>query len=95
VQAMAATNAREIEANGLDPVYPIEQMRAWGYEPAEAVDPSVLATLLTLEGSKGSEDWLTFHNFYVISRYNRSPLYSMAVWQLSQEIALNVVSKTP
>lgn len=95
ISATAAANARGIEANGLEPVYPIEQMRAWGYEPAKSVDATELATLLKLEGSKGNEDWLTFHNFYVISRYNRSPLYSMAVWQLSQEIALNVASKTP
>ncbi|MEZ5460878.1 lytic murein transglycosylase B [Dokdonella sp.] len=95
IEATAAANARSIEANGLEPVYPIEQMRAWGYEPAETVDATALATLLKLEGSKGNEDWLTFHNFYVISRYNRSPLYSMAVWQLSQEIALNAVDKTP
>jgi len=95
IQATSAANARKIETNGLTPVYPIEQMRAWGYEPAETVDETQLATLLTLEGSNGSENWLTFHNFFVISRYNRSPLYSMAVWQLSQEIALSVASKTP
>jgi membrane-bound lytic murein transglycosylase B len=95
ITATAAANARNIEADGLKPVYPIEQMRAWGYEPAEHVDATELATLLKLEGSKGNEDWLTFHNFYVISRYNRSPLYSMAVWQLSQEIARNIAENTP
>lgn len=32
------------------------------------------------------EYWVGLHNFYVISRYNHSDLYSMAVFQLSQEI---------
>ena len=50
-------------------------------------DGKTAATLLPLDGDAGVEHWITFQNFYVISRYNRSPLYSMAVWQLSQEIA--------
>jgi membrane-bound lytic murein transglycosylase B len=42
--------------------------------------------LLELEQKNGPEYWLTSNNFYVITRYNRSPLYSMAVYQLSKEI---------
>lgn len=42
--------------------------------------------LVKLDGKKGTEYWIGLHNFYVISRYNHSPLYSMAVFQLSEEI---------
>ena len=44
------------------------------------------AVLVKLDGKKGTEYWIGLHNFYVISRYNHSPLYSMAVFQLSEEI---------
>ena len=46
--------------------------------------------LLTLEGDDGEEHWVGFHNFFVITRYNRSVMYALAVHQLGQEIAIEV-----
>ena len=48
------------------------------------------AQLLTLEGADGQEHWVGFHNFFVITRYNRSVMYALAVHQLAEEIALVV-----
>ena len=47
--------------------------------------------LVTLEGADGTEHWVGFHNFFVITRYNRSVMYALAVHQLGQEIALEIV----
>lgn len=67
--------------------YTLAELAAKGYAPAQPLARELPATLVTLEGANGTEHWLGFQNFYVITRYNRSPLYAMAVYQLSLEIA--------
>jgi membrane-bound lytic murein transglycosylase B len=50
------------------------------------------AQLITYEGAAGTEYWVGFHNFFVITRYNRSVMYALAVHQLGREIAIVVAS---
>lgn len=75
------------KSSGLKPEFTAAQLRESGVQWDAELADSVPATVLTLEGSEGREYWLTFDNFYVISRYNRSPLYSMAVLQLAEALA--------
>lgn len=44
------------------------------------------ASLVLLDGAAGNEFWLGGANFYVITRYNHSNKYAMAVHQLAQAI---------
>lgn len=44
------------------------------------------AVLVTLEGETGPLYYLAYNNFYVITRYNRSQNYAMAVYELAQAI---------
>jgi membrane-bound lytic murein transglycosylase B len=69
------------------PKYTLAQLGEKGYRPRTPLDRDVNGSLLTLEGAQGSEDWIVFNNFYVITRYNRSPMYAMAVYQLADAIA--------
>lgn len=43
--------------------------------------------LMRMGQPEGADYWLGFDDFYVITRYNHSAMYAMAVWELSQSIA--------
>lgn len=64
----------------------VAEMRKQGVTPQQPVADNLRGALIELEGKDGPEYWIVFKNFYVITRYNRSPLYAMAVNQLGVEI---------
>ena len=69
------------------PDYTLADLAQRGYRPLEPVAPDATATLVSLQGSTGKQYWLGFQNYYAITRYNKSKMYAMAVYQLSQAIA--------
>ena len=71
---------------GYKPNTVLDAMRHDGILPAGDYPDDLVAALIELEQQDGPEYWLGFNNFYTITRYNHSPLYAMAVYQLSEEI---------
>ena len=94
VQAQASANAAAPPAyENVMPTTPLEKFTAAGYAPTAQENPAMPANLLTLDGANGPEYWLTFPNFYVITRYNKSPMYALAVMQLADAIARGVATQ--
>lgn len=86
---VAGPGARRLRDTGLDPVFPFSQLVEWGYQPlkSNAIEPAQMSNLLALEVAEGEfAHHAIFGNFRVITRYNRSPLYAMAVHELAQAV---------
>jgi len=79
-------NTQQFLGQGLKPTIPLQQLRAAGMRSARPIGGNPLVTLLSLQLEQGQEQWLGMQNFYVITRYNHSPLYAMAVYQLASAI---------
>jgi len=70
----------------LKPAHSLQDLQKQQVAIPSNVDLNTTVKLLELQQKDSKEYWLAFHNFYVITRYNHSHLYAMAVFQLSQEI---------
>ncbi|MDT8281348.1 MAG: lytic murein transglycosylase B [Gammaproteobacteria bacterium] len=74
------------EENQLKPYITVDQLRKQGVAIDASIDGRQMASLLKFEGKHGDEYWIGLKNFYVITRYNHSELYAMAVFQLSEKL---------
>ena len=86
-QVTAKGKAKELGGREMKPQKAVADYKKAGVITSDNFADKALATLLKLDGKKGDEYWLGLHNFYVITRYNHSPMYAMAVYQLSQAVS--------
>ena len=80
----------DVPKNTLTPKESVASLSQQGVLFSTSQSGDEKAQLVTLNGDEGVEYWVGFHNFFVITRYNRSVMYALAVHQLGQEIALEV-----
>ncbi|MCK5190155.1 MAG: lytic murein transglycosylase B [Methylococcales bacterium] len=71
---------------GLEPDMNWAQLQSLSINTEQVLSADERVKLLTYQQETGNDLWVGLHNFYVITRYNHSPLYAMAVYQLSDAI---------
>ena len=88
VVTRAAANGSEAKSleSGFDTSYSLRTLARYGIYPAAPLRSSNPWRLLRLSTYHGDEYWLGHQNFYVITRYNHSTYYAMAVHQLAQAV---------
>lgn len=87
VKVAAVSDPALLGSTELKPELPLATLRDKGVGAIpDDFAAELPAAMIGLEQEDGIEYWLGLQNFYVITRYNHSALYAMAVYQLSQEI---------
>lgn len=79
----------ETHAKNPEPKYILEDLYQQNVQltrNATRLNPKTRVAVIPLQEEQGLTYWLGLNNFYVITRYNRSNHYAMAVYELSQKI---------
>lgn len=84
--AVTGEKYQQVANDNLKPQHTVASLERMGVTTEYDLPGKAPASLVRLEGKKGTEYWIGLNNFYVITRYNHSRLYAMAVFQLSEAI---------
>ncbi|MEM9209075.1 MAG: lytic murein transglycosylase B [Pseudomonadota bacterium] len=76
-----------VPANSLKADSNVGALRAQGVRFESTMGADHPARVVTLELGDDQDYWVGFHNFFVITRYNRNVMYALAVHELGQAIA--------
>ncbi len=76
--------------NGLKPDIDASELEVLGIKSKSHFEKNEKLKLFKYEQKNNNEYWLAHKNFYVITRYNHSHLYAMAVYQLASEISKRI-----
>jgi membrane-bound lytic murein transglycosylase B len=77
---------RPLADGSVDPKHSLEELRKAGVEFPESASGAQAALVELETPERPSEYRVGLHNFYVLTRYNRSAFYAAAVHDLAQEL---------
>ncbi|KPJ93713.1 MAG: hypothetical protein AMJ53_06720 [Gammaproteobacteria bacterium SG8_11] len=84
--SISGNGYKALVEKGIRPHTQLGDMLKKGIKITDDFPTDEKAALIELETQDGHEHWVGMDNFYVITRYNHSQLYAMAVYQLSKAI---------
>ena len=79
-------NASDLVDSELKPTRTVGDMRALGIAVPADVNDDEPASLHRFEATDGAQYWVGLGDFYVITRYNHSRMYALAVFELAEAI---------
>jgi membrane-bound lytic murein transglycosylase B len=85
----------QIEPHNLELDQTVASLGAHGVKVEMSVPADTPVVLISAEQRDGPAYRVGFHNFYVITRYNASARYGMAVYELAQAVAQRVHDAAP
>ncbi|MBT3206109.1 MAG: lytic murein transglycosylase B [Gammaproteobacteria bacterium] len=84
--SLAKNNKVENLKVSVKPSQSWKTFKASGLRAKSSIADETPVALIKLQQKKSADYWAGLKNFYVITRYNHSEMYAMAVYQLSQKI---------
>lgn len=83
---MPTDELKTLHDRGINPHATVAAIRRAGGSPESPVADDLLAAVFSADTGAGTRYWMGFNNFYVITRYNRSVNYALAVHEIAQEL---------
>ena len=87
MQLLADAQLEPLRAAGVEPRFDASELRAYGVRAIGTIDATARFALIELPTADAApERVLGARNFYVLTRYNRSSYYAMAVYELGEAL---------